>query len=154
MDPTLTISIDRTGMVGAPAPLTFSATPGVGTLGITDYTEPAVAPQNIYASTSDYEHGETIRGARWHNTLLSWEVVTDAASTEQAAREAIAEVLAAVSRLEYEVTVTVDGAPAETWLAQGYGTVTVNGARTFANLRDHNPVWSITLPVYPTREIA
>jgi hypothetical protein len=153
MDPTLTISIDRTGMAD-PSPLTFSATPGVGSLGITEYTEPAVAPQNIYASDSDYEDGETIRGARWHNTLLTWDVVTDAASTEQQARETIAALRAAVSRLEYEVTVTVDGAPAETWLAQGYGTVTVTGARTYANLRDHNPTWSITLPVYPTREIA
>jgi hypothetical protein len=50
--------------------------------------------------------------------------------------------------------VTADGADAETWLVQGFGTLTPNGERTRANLKDHDPVFSLSLPVYPTREIA
>jgi hypothetical protein len=152
-DPTLVISIDRSDMVGAPAALTFSATPAAGEYGITEYTEPIVAPANIYATPSDYEDGERIRGARWQNTILSWDFVTDEAATEQESRNLIADVRAAISRLRYVVTVTADGATGEGWVVQGYGTLSPNGSRTRANLLDHDPIWGLSLPVHPTRSL-
>lgn len=150
-DPTLVISIDRTDMT-LPA-LVFRGTPGSGELGITEYTEPAMQPRNRYASPSHYYDGEEILGAAWQNAILGWDFVTDEAADEEESRELIAEVRAAISRLEYEVTITVDGAPDEVWLVQGYGTLTPAGARTRANLVDHDPVWAVTLTAYPTRTI-
>lgn len=153
VDPSMVITIDRTGMPGDPDPLEFHATPGIGQLGLTDYDEPAVEPLNRYAMASDYEDGQEPRGATMLNTLLGWSFVTDMAGTEQESRILIAEVRAAVRRLRYPVTVTVADADPEVWLVRGYGSLTPP-ARTMTNLANHDPVWGVSLPIHPNRTIA
>jgi hypothetical protein len=150
VEPTLVISIDRTSL--SLSPLTFSATPGVGELGIVDYAEPAMQPRTRYATTSDYEHGDEPRGWTWQQTILGFDFVTDASASETESRALVAEVRTAIARLRYSVTVTVDGAPAETWLCNP-GTLP-SVARKRPDLVDSNPVWPLSLPCNPVRTIA
>lgn len=154
VDTSLVISIDRTSMAGSPAALVFRGTRGSGSYGITEFTEPAEAPLTRYATHSDYDDGDEPRGATMLNSILGWDFTTDVAATEAASRLLIADVRAAIRRLRYPVTVTVAGAPAETWLVRGYGTLTPPGPRSYADLKGHNPVWSLSLPVNPNRTIA
>lgn len=148
-EPTLTISIDRTSMAGSPAALTFSATPGVGELGITNYGEPQILPQLKTLSADDI-HGERTQAWKWAQSILSWDVVTDASATEAESRALVAEIRAAVSRLSYAVTVTVNGATAEVWSCT-VGSANYANARTRADLVDHNPVISVSIPCHPVR---
>lgn len=153
VDTSLVISMDRTGMAGDPEPLVWYGTRGTGSYGITDYTEPAEVPQNLYATKSDYEDGQEPRGATMLNTLLGWDFTTDVAASENASRLLIAEVRLAIRRLRYAVTVTTAGASPEVWLVRGYGSLTPAGSRTYADLKRHNPEWSLSLPINPNRTI-
>lgn len=148
---TLTISIDRTFLT-LPA-LVLSAADDANPLGITDYTEPAVLPRVTYAPDSAYENGSTPLAVAWQETIVGFEVVTDQAVSEAASRLLIAELRQAVSQFSFTVTVTVDGAPAETWTCHA-GTVQPVGGRTFSDLEHHDPEWSVTIPAHPIRAIA
>jgi len=153
VDTSLVISIDRTGMAGSPAALVFRGTRGTGSLGIVGYTEPAEEPLNRYATKSDYDDGQEPRGATMLNSILGLDFTTDAAASEAASRLLIAEVRLAIRRLRYAVTVTTAGATAEVWAVRGYGSLTPAGPRSYADLKGHNPVWSLSLPVNPNRTI-
>lgn len=148
-EPTLTISIDRTGMAGSPAALTFSATPGVGERGITNYREPMLQTRRRTVEADDI-HGERTQAWKWQQTILAFDVVTDASATEAESRALVAEIRAAVSRLSYAVTVTVNGATAEVW-ACTVGSANYRDARMYADLVDHNPVVSVSIPCHPVR---
>ncbi len=148
-EPTLTISINRTGMAGSPAALTFSATPAVGELGVTNYREPQLQPRLRTVSADDI-HGERTQAWSWQQTILAWDVVTDASATEAESRALVAEIRAAVSRLSYAVTVTVNGATAEVWSCT-VGSANYTGDRTYADLVDHNPVIAVSIPCHPVR---
>jgi hypothetical protein len=150
VDPTLVISIDRTSL--SLSPLVFSGTPGVGELGIVDYAEPAMQPRTRYAASSDYEHGDEPRGWTWQQTILGWDFVTDATVSETESRALVAEVRTAIARLRYSVTVTVAGAPAETWLCNPGSLPAVPRKRP--DLVDNNVVWPLSLPCNPVRTIA
>lgn len=150
-DPTFTISIDRTSMAGSPAPLVFSGTPGVGEYGFTGgYQEPVAQPRIRFATPSDYENDDDALGFTLQSSILGWNFVTDASATEQESRDLVEAVRAALLRLEYEVTVTINGATAEVWTCKP-GTVTPLGDRTRADLVDHNPGFSVTIPCHPVR---
>lgn len=148
--PTLTISIDRTGMAGSPGPLVLTgAKATTTTLGVTEYAEPAVQARVQYAPTSVWTHGETALGWSYQQSLLAFSVVPVGAD-EDDGRAAITELRAALSRLSFTVTVTVDGAPAETWTCDA-GTVEPAGSRTLADLRYNTPTWNVSVPAYPVR---
>lgn len=149
-EPTTVISIDRTGMAGSPAPLTFSATPGVGELGIVNYREPALQPRVRYAPSADDIHGEQPLAWSWQQSILSWDVVTDDCANEAESRALVAEIRAAISRLSYLVTVTVNGATPEVWTCV-VGEANYTGDRTYADLTDSNPVIGVSLPCNPVR---
>lgn len=148
---TLTISIDRTSL--ALVPLVMSAANDGTPLGITDYAEPAILPRITYAPDSAYEHGSMPLARVWQDTIVGFEVTTDLAVTEAAARLLVAELRQAVSQFAFTVTVTVDGAPAETWTCHT-GTVQPVGSRTFSNIENHDPTWSVTIPAHPVPAIA
>lgn len=148
---TLTISISRTSL--ALAPLVLSAADDANPLGITDYTEPAVLPRVTFAPDSAYENDSLQLAVAWQQTILGFEVTTDLAATEAASRLLIAELRQAVSQFSFTVTVTVDGAPAETWTCHT-GSVVPVSSRTFSDLENHDPEWSVTIPAHPIRAIA
>lgn len=148
---TLLISIDRTSL--ALAALVLSGSNDANPIGITDYAEPAMLPRVTYAPDSAYEDGSMPLAVSWQQTILGFEVSTTEAASEAASRLLIAELVRAVSQFSFTVTVTVDGAPAETWTCHA-GSVQPAGSRTFADLLRHNPVWSVTIPAHPLRAIA
>lgn len=150
VDPSLTISIDRTAL--SLSPLTFVAS-GAGTLGITDYSEPAMQPRVSYAPSSAFLHGEVALAWAWQTTLLRWSFFTDV-DTETESRGLLAQVRAAITQgLHFDVTVSVGDAEGETWRCDPGG-LTPDGSRTYTDLRDADPVWSVSLPCYPIRSVA
>lgn len=146
LNPTLTISIDRTGMPGDPNPLVFTAIDDPDRpLGINDYVQPATQSQ-IVAIRDDHLHGE--KPLRWSygQAMLQWNTFPVAA-TETVAQALLVEIRAALGRLRYEITTQVSGAPAETWTSYA-GSVVPTG-RTLENLTHHDPIWAITVPCHP-----
>lgn len=145
MIPTLTISIDRADMALTPLAM------GAGTLTdltIVNYTEPPVVARVAYAPTSRWLHGDMPLGTTLNNTALDFTVAPAHAATEQDAREAIDELAAAIARLTYEVTVTVNDADPLVWTCYAGG-LTPAGPRTFQNLRRRRPTWNVSLPAHP-----
>lgn len=148
---TIFISIVRTSL--SLGPLVLSGSNDANPLGITDYTEPAVNPRVTYAPDSSYVNGSTPLAVSLQQTIVGFAVCTTDAATEAASRTLIAELRAAVGQFSFAVTVTVDGAPAETWACHA-GSVTPVGGRTFSDLLRHNPEWSVVIPAQPVRSIA
>lgn len=150
---TLTISIDRTGMAGDPDPLVLLAQVGSANtvLGVTGYREPARQARVRYAPPSDFVHGEVALGWTWQQSILAFQVRPFGA-TETEGRAAWAELEAAITRLGFEVTVTVGDAPAETWVCDP-GSVTPVSDRTYSDLRYANASWAVEIPCHPVPEI-
>lgn len=108
--------------------------------------------RNQYAPTGDGD-GEMPLSWSWQQSILGFNVVKNDAATEAAMRLKIAELVTAVGRLSFEITVTVGDAPAETWTAEGAGSVVPVGGRTYTDMRHHDPVWSVAIPVHPIRSV-
>lgn len=152
VDPTLTISIDRSALTLSP--LVLKGHPATDlTLGVTDYTEPAMQARIAYAPTSAYLHGETPLGWSYQETMLNFSVATFNQATEAASRGLVAELLAAITQFSYVTTVTVDGAPAEGWRCRPGSLVPV-GRRSMADIAHHIPEWAVSLPCHPVRSVA
>ena len=150
IDPSLTISIDRTALSLSPLVLVAE---NATDLGLTDYAEPALLPRVSYAPTSDFQHGDVPLGWGWQQTLLNFSFLT-IADTEAESRALVDAVRNAITQgLEYEVTVTASDAAAEVWTCNP-GSLTPAGARTLVNMRHVRPVWSVSLPCYPVRSFA
>lgn len=146
---TLVISIERTSLgLGA---LVLSAADDGTPLGVTGYTEPAVQPRISYAPDSAYVSGSMPLAITWQQTILGFDVSATEAVTEAESRALIAELRAAVSQRSFTVTVTVDGAPSETWTCHT-GSLQAT-PRTYFDLENHDPVWAVTIPAHPTRQI-
>lgn len=149
-DSTLVISIDRESLELEPLVLYgHGSEPG---LGVSDYTEPAMRPRIGYAPDSEWIHGSQPLSVVWQESILGFNVFPDEAESETEARQWLAVLVQAVGRLRYTVTVTVDDAPPETWVCTA-ATVSPVGGRTSVNLRDHDPVWEVTIPCQPIRSI-
>lgn len=147
---TLTISIDRSGMAGSPAALVFSARLDGVARGITSYDEPSMIARNRYATSSDYDDGDEIRGTTLQQTILAWTFITPNAASEQAHRVLVAEVRAAIGQLRFNVTVTVDGATAEVWRCNR-GNLTPVAGRSLVDVALRVAEWAVTLPCHPVR---
>jgi hypothetical protein len=146
--PTFEISIDRASL--STTPLVMSGNDGAATsLKVTTYRAPAMQARIRYAPSSEYVHGDTALAWSWQQTILAFEVTTRGAATEAAAKAAVAELVAAVARLNYTVTVTEDGV-AETWACDP-GTVAPRDDRNRVDLEHHSTVWSVTIPCHPVR---
>lgn len=145
----LTITIDRTGMAGAPAPLVLLGQAGASNtvLAVSGYREPARQMRRRTAPPSDFVHGEVTLGWSYQQSILSFDVAAFGA-TEAQAKAAIAELEAALGRLQFEVTVEVGDAPALTWTCDAGEAIPI-GDRTYANLRAAEPSWSVAIPCYP-----
>jgi hypothetical protein len=147
-DPTLTISIDRSGMPGALEPLVFSGAVDATPLGIYDYQEPARQMRVTYAPDSADIHGSEATGAALQQAVLGWDWAADHATSETDVQAAYDEVAAAISQFSYLVTTQVSGAPARVWSADP-GSL-IPSPRDYSDLSDPTThVYSVSLPVFP-----
>lgn len=149
--PSLTVTIDRTGMVGAPAPLVLVASRSDVTsntvLGVSGYREPARQMRRRTAPSSDFSHGDVTLGWSWQQSILAFDVTAKPGSTETQVKAAISELEAALARLQFEVTVEVGDAPALTWTCDA-GEAIPTGDRSYADLRAVRPSWSVSIPCH------
>lgn len=145
VDPTLTVSIDRTSL--SLAPLVFSGSLDGTALGIVGYQPPSLQMRVAYAPDSVNVHGSEPVGASYQQAILGVDWVRDGAATETQVQASFAEVAAAVGQFSYTVTTQVSGAPAQVWSADP-GSLSASG-RTFGDLANVNPVFALSIPVYP-----
>lgn len=150
-DPTLTITIDRTGMAGDPDPLVLVSNRADGTsntvLGCAGFQEPAKQVRRRVAPPSDYMHGDVVLGWSWQQSLLSFEVLPVEA-TEAEAKAALAELEAAITRLQFAVTTVVGDAPGLVWTCDA-GEAIPTAARSYMDLRLVQPKWAVSIPCHP-----
>lgn len=154
-DPTLVISIDHAGpypVAGAVAPLVFSGSDGSGDFGIVRFREPAVEPEVTYADRGGNHHGDIATAWRYPDVVHDWAFVTDEAGDEPTSRSQLAVVRAFLVRLQYAMTITVAGAPPETWSCKP-GSLSPASDRDRNDLADGNPVWNVNLPAHPIRTV-
>lgn len=144
LDPTLTISIDRTSL--GLSPLLLSGSDDATPLGIVGYSEPAYQARISYAGESKWVHGSTAIAATWQQSILGFDV-TPTVDTEAGLRALIAELREAVSQFTFQTTVTVSDATPETWRCDmgSIGAVT----RDYSDLANLDPIYPVTIPVYP-----
>lgn len=147
----LTISIDRTGMVGSPAPLVLvsdRADPASNiALGCSGFREPAKRMRRRIAPPSDFLHGDVVLGFAYDQADLSFEVMAFNA-TETEAKAALAELEAAIARLQFELTVTVGDSPSLVYVCDAGEAIPVRD-RSYVDLKYVHPKWSVSIPCYP-----
>lgn len=146
---TLTISIDRSGMAGAPAPLVLSGHDDAAALHVVRFQPPARLRRTTYAADSAYTHSSEKIASALQQGILGFHFVADVA-TETALQVAIAEVEAALDQWSYTVTTTINGAPPKVWACdEGSIQIAGDGERDFYNLTNVDPVYAVSIPVYP-----
>lgn len=145
-EPTLSISISRTDL--SLSPLVLTGTPGDSGLGIVSYQAPAKQRRLTYAPSSPYLDGDTLIASVWQQSFLTLSVVSDNVSTENASKSALQTFEDAISQFSFTVTVTENGGTAQVWTCDP-GSMSPAAGRTYVDLRDHNPVWLVTIPCQP-----
>ena len=149
MTSTFRVSIDRTSM--GLGPLVMSGDDDLDTvLSVISYQEPALQARVKYAPSSDWVHGEMALGFTWQQVMLNFEIATLDAASEAASREAIAELMAAIGRLSFKTTITVNDAAPEVWSCQP-GSLAPVSDRSFNDMVNHDPSWALSIPAYPVR---
>ena len=145
----VSVTIDRTSL--GKADLTYTATPGDGVLGITAFIPPGRVQRITYAPDVPGMDGSLALAKSLQQALLGWSVVTDGAMDEAAIAAAIAELEEALDQFpRYLVTTQVGNAPAEVWSADpGSVALADSSGRTFVDLSNLDPVYSVTIPVFP-----
>lgn len=146
-DPTLTVTIDRSGMPGSLSPLVFSGVRDSTVLGIVGYQPPATQWRIGYAPDAADVHGSEPVSAAYQQAILGFDWLRALGSTETQVQASRKEVEAALAQFSYTVTTQVSGAPAEVWAADPGSQVP--SARTYVDLANRSPVFAVTIPVYP-----
>lgn len=148
IDPTLTISLGRSGLAVPAADLLFAGTRGATDFGIVGYQSPALQRRIGYAPDSPYIDGSEAISASWQQALMRFDWFFDnPTATETDVRAAYDEVVEAIGQFSFTVTTAVNGAPGQLWRADS-GSI-VEPERTYQNLANQNPVYTVTIPVYP-----
>lgn len=147
----LTISIARTSM-SLPALVLTGHDDASRVLSVSDYTEPALQARITYAPDGD-THGSLALGWSYQQAILGFSVFKESAASEAEARAAIAELAAALGRMRYTVTITVNDADPEAWTCDA-GSIAPAGGRSFNDLKTHDNAWAVTIPAYPVRSVA
>ena len=144
-DPTLTITLDRTSLgLGA---LVLSGSGTANPLGIVAYTPPALQQRIIYAPDAPGVHGSEALAASWQQAVLGFDWCRFDAATEAQVAASYDEVAEALGQFSFLVTTAVSDALAQTWAANA-GSL-VPSARTYSDLTYRNPVYAVSIPVYP-----
>lgn len=120
-------------------------------LSIASYREPAMQPRITYAPSGD-EHGDTPLSWSYQEIVHSFNVFDEGSDSEATTRAKIAELTAALGRLTFPMTITVDDADPETWVCRA-GAVTPVDDRNSTDLQTHEALWAVVIPAYPIRSV-
>ena len=149
MTSAVSISTDRSGMPGSLAPLVLNGSVDGSYRRLTAYSPPALQSRVTWMPDSDFVEGSEAIGAVWQQSMLGFSVQIEAA-TETLVQAAYAEMVAAWSQFSFTVTTQLSGAPAQVWAAnRGSIQLADSTGRTFADVHNLNPVYAVTIPVYP-----
>lgn len=122
-------------------------------LTLTAFTEPAAKPRIRYAPDASDRHGSVALSWAWEQTYLNFSVAARDAASESAARAALGTLTALLGRLRFTATTRVGTAPAETWRCDP-GSLSASSGRSYADLRHHDPEWTVQIPCHPLRSIS
>ena len=139
-----TLSIDRTSL--SLTPLVLSGVDDASVWGVLAGWQMPGKDAVVIRASSPLTHGSTPTHWKWQDAVMSGEVAAQAASTGALAA-AIADLEAAIGRLEYDVEVTRNGVPWGTWRC-GPGSLTPSPL-DYVNLRDDQQAFSLTIPCFP-----
>ena len=144
---TLTVTIDRTSL--SKSPLVLSAGHDT-TIGLSAYQPPSKVARITYMPDNSSIHGSEAIASSWQQAILGFNALIDQAASEADIASAVSDLTAAVEQFSYTITTQVGNAPAEKWSADmGSITLADSGGRVFEDLAHLNPVYSVTIPVYP-----
>jgi hypothetical protein len=148
MTSALQVSIDRTSLSLATLVLPGSRD-GSG-MHLVAYSPPALQARTAYMPDAPGIHGSEAVSWSWQQALLSFNVKMTAA-TETALRANYLALVAAISQFpSFTVTTILSGAAAEVWTANPGSIQLVDPAgRTPGDVHNLNPVYAVTIPVYP-----
>lgn len=141
----LTITISRTAL--SLPDLVFSGTDDANVLGIASYQQPALQPRFAMMPDSADVHGDEPFAWAYQQAVLGFDWFRAAGSTETEVQASRIEVATALAQFSFLVTTQVSGAPAEAWSARPGAQVP--SARTYSDLTYANPVFAVSIPVYP-----
>lgn len=145
--PSLTITISRTTAAGGPTDLVLSGDDETKPLAVVNFQPAGLQSRLTYMPDSVDVDGSVPIAAAWQQAMLSFDFLRDAAASETVVQAAYLEVAAALAQFSFTVTTQVSGAPAQVWAANR-GSI-VPPARDFENLTYLDPVYAVTIPVYP-----
>lgn len=143
---TASLTIDRTGMSGSPADLVFSGSNGTA-WGLIDLSEPIMLPVTEYASRARFLDGGVATASTYDLTAIA-AVVELKQSTAAALASAYAELVAALRRIRYEVTITKNS-QSLTYQAQGRGGLAPAKNLDHLDLSRTTQLYNLTIPVHP-----
>lgn len=141
---TASLAIDRTSM--SLSALVFSGSSG-STFGLMDLSEPTMLARTEYASAARFIEGAVAVASTWDLTAIGAVVEIDAAS-DAAFKTAYLEVVAALKRLSYNVTITKNGT-ASVYQSQGRGTLSPAKNLDKLDLDRKAQLYNLTIPVHP-----
>lgn len=141
----LTVTIDRTSL--SLSPLVMSGTDDSNDLGVVNYTPPAKQQRLGQMPDSDSVHGTEYTSMAYQQARMNFDIVTDKATDEAGVQTYQREVEAALGQFEFTVTTQVGNADAEVWSANAGDLIPP--ARTYVDLVNHNPVYGVSIPVFP-----
>lgn len=149
-DPTLSITISRALVAGAPADLTLSGHDNAVTLWVVRFRPPASIRRNEYAQNRSRFHGSELTGSSLDQGLLGFHFTHSSATSETVLQAAVEEMEAALAQPYYDVTTQISGAPPRVWEADpGSCEIAGDGEREYLNLANLDTVYAVTIPVYP-----
>lgn len=143
--PTLTISIDRSSL--SLSPLVLSGTNDSNDLGVVNYTPPAKQKRLGQMPDAPDIDGTEYVSSSYQQSRLNFDFVTDKATSETELQALEDELAAAIDQFAFVVTTQVDGAPARAWSANSGDLIPPS--RTYTDLANHNPVFAVSIPVFP-----
>lgn len=148
MTSSLLVSIDRTSLSLGALALPGSNDGSTG-MHIVSFSPPARQSRNVYMPDSESINGSEIIATSEQQAILGFNVKMTSA-TETALRTSYNTLVAAIKQFRFAVTTTQSGAPAEVWAADpGSIQLADPTGRTFADSHNLNPVYSVSIPVYP-----
>jgi hypothetical protein len=109
--------------------------------------EPSLQQRVTFAPQSSFVVDKPLATV-WQTSVLGFDVAARDAASETAAQAAVLELSAALAPLAVLVHVFYEDGLERVWQCHGGG-VAPAVDRDYVNLRDHDPVWSASLPCHP-----
>lgn len=146
--PAVELTIDRSGLTGAPAPLMFRGVVSTATWTLMNLRVPGRVRRNTYAPDADNIHGSEVYASAWQQGLISFSARPEVAD-EAALQTAVSDLYAALDQRNYVVKVKIGTGMSEQWTCDPGSAEPGSEGRTYVDLRDASPIYLVTIPCYP-----